>query len=400
MTSRFGLSSFLAVVVCLNCVINVNGWLSRSMTPCLGNLKYANQYIREPFTQWHAAKKTSTSSSIGSTASSITNEATLNDNSDQNEGENEEQATTISSMKDSLMRAALLGGQGVYSREDERKTSTSLIEQLEQQQQQRGTPSTALLDGTWELVLSNVEPFRASVFFLALADAVEENLIPNASDGALTVHSLATGGGEVGRVAHVIEDNGTRLHSLVELKSGSLPSLPLALTGTVISSGELSSSSIDHETLFSLSLKNTTVQDNKVRYGLPSDDGLKPGTTEPNLMSWIGDQLVPSGDIFSSVLDPLYNNDNNNPKGSSGKCSLKLSYVDNDMLVWRTSTDNYFVFLRGEEKSWPAMDELRSRKHQNEKTPSSPIGSAFSLGMLNPFFSRSVAELRRNRMDE
>merc|ERR1719389_345731 len=78
-------------------------------------------------------------------------------------------------------------------------------------------------------------------FFLALAEAVEANLIKDASDGALTVHSLATGGGEIGRVAHVVEGNGTRLHSLVELKSGSLPSLPVALTGTVISSGELAS---------------------------------------------------------------------------------------------------------------------------------------------------------------
>ena len=101
-----------------------------------------------------------------------------------------------------------------------------------------------------------------------------------ASDGALTVHSLATGGGEVGRVAHVVEGNGERLHSLVELKSGGLPSLPLALTGTVISSGLLSAEAAASESApssqpFSLTLQNTSVQDSAVRYGLPREGSLR-----------------------------------------------------------------------------------------------------------------------------
>lgn len=243
-----------------------------------------------------------------------------------------------------------------------------------------------LKDGTWELVLSDVEPFRASVFFLALAEAVEANLKPNASDGALTVHSLATGGGEVGRVAHVIEDNGTRLHSLVELRSGSLPSLPVALTGTVVSSGELSASNsnsnsdIDDDSNnceYLLSLKNTTVQESAIKYGLPMESGLTPGE-EPNLLKWIGDQLVPSGDIFSSVLDPI---------GGGQTALLKLSYSDDDFMVWRTPRlgDHFFCFVKGDETVWPAMEDLRETQRTAQQ---SPIGSAFALGMLNPFFTR------------
>jgi len=293
----------------------------------------------------------------------------------------------LSSLKDtkaSLLKQALIGGRGVWSRPAEREEAATLIENLERHPRPSG--GCVLQDGTWELVLSDVEPFRASVFFLALAEAVEANLIPNASDGALTVHSLATGGGEVGRVAHVIEGGGSRLHSLVELTSGSLPSLPVSLAGTVVSSGELSVADEDDDrsgTVFSLSLRNTTVQESRVRYGLPTDAGLRPGV-QPDFLSWIGDQLVPSGEIFSSVLDPI---------GGGQTALLELSFSDDEMMVWRTprlasagsDKGHFFCFLRGREASWPAMDELRRR---GETAKESTIGSAFALGMLNPFFSR------------
>ena len=218
---------------------------------------------------------------------------------------------SLDATKASLYRSALLGGRGVWARPAERVAASNLVEELEAAPE---APPT-LQDGTWELILSDVEPFRASTFFMALGEAVEKQIQVGASDGALTVHSLATGGGEIGRVAHVVEEGGTRLHSLVELKSGSLPSLPLALTGTVVSSGELEAlaapaalapvaaaadapdaaeggggASPASSSAFSLSLKNTTVQQNRVRYGLPSEGGLKPGV-EANVLSWIGDQV-------------------------------------------------------------------------------------------------------------
>ena len=276
-------------------------------------------------------------------------------------------------VKASLFKLALLSGRGAWARESERESARALVDSLEQ-----ASPAPPQLrDGTWELILSDVEPFRASTFFLALGEAVEANIAAGASDGALTVHSLATGGGEVGRVAHVVEAGGTRLHSLVELKSGSLPSLPLALTGTVISSGELAPSSSPSS--FALTLKNTTVQQSRVRYGLPSEGGLKPGV-EDNVLSWIGDELVASGDIFARVLEPL---------GGGAAAELTLSYSDDDAMVWRTPRlgDHYFVFARGEARAWPAMDELRARQASSSM---SPVGSAFALGMLNPFFTRAA----------
>ena len=109
--------------------------------------------------------------------------------------------------KAALLKVALLSGRGAWARPSERVAAAQLVESLEQAAEQNGE-APSLRDGTWELVLSDVEPFRASTFFLALGEAVEALIQKGASDGALTVHALATGGGEVGRVAHVVEGGG------------------------------------------------------------------------------------------------------------------------------------------------------------------------------------------------
>ena len=293
-----------------------------------------------------------------------------------------EAARSVDEAKAEVYRVALFGGRGVWARPAERERAAKLVRELES----KTLITPALRDGTWELILSDVEPFRASAFFLALGEAVEANIKDGASDGALTVHSLATGGGEVGRVAHVIEEGGSRLLSLVELKSGSLPSLPLALTGTVISTGALSPAAAQSESTrqgesasFTLSLKNTSVQGSKVVYGLPSEGGLKPGVA-PDLLSWVGNQLVPSGEIFSRVLDPL---------GGGQTALLQLSYADQDLMIWRTPRlgDHFFVLARGDAAAWPELEELRQRE---TSASTSALGSAFALGMLNPFFSRAA----------
>jgi len=122
------------------------------------------------------------------------------------------------------------------------------------------------------------------------------------------------------------------------------------------------------------------VQQNEVRYGLPTEGGLAPGV-ERSLLSWIGDQTVPSGEVFSRVLEPL---------GGGPSAQLRLSYSDGELMVWRAPKlgDHFFVFVRGEEETWPAMEETRRR--QASSATQSAVGSAFALGMLNPFFSRAA----------
>ena len=133
-----------------------------------------------------------------------------------------------------------------------------------------------------------------------------------------------------------------------------------------------------------VALKNTTVQESRLKYGLPSEGGLKPGV-ESNVLSFIGDSLVASGDIFKSVLQPLVKADGQ----QQNTAELRLSYSDDDLMVWRTPKlgEHYFVFARGDPAAWPAMDELRARQ---AKSRQSVVGSAFALGMLNPFFTRAA----------
>jgi len=50
-----------------------------------------------------------------------------------------------------------------------------------------------------------------------------------------------------------------------------------------------------------------------------------------------------------------------------------------------------YVLARGEVEAWPAMDELRARQAAGTASRS-PVGSAFALGMLNPFFSRRMKQ--------
>ena len=284
----------------------------------------------------------------------------------------------MAATKASLLRSALLGGRGAWARPSERKVAAQLVERLEDE-----GSGCNLRDGTYDLICSDVEPFRASAFFLALGQAVEDQIQRGAADGALTVHSRATGGGEVGRVAHVIEDGGAMLSSLVELRSGSLPSLPLALSGTVVSTADLNSTG---DASFKLRLRDTSVQGNSLQYGLPTDGGLRP-FENAQLLDWIGDQVAPSGDIFERVLGPL---------GGGASAELALTFCDDDLMIWRTPTagNHYFVFARSDPELWPAMEEYRRRRPTATR---SPVGSAFALGMLNAFYSRAAGVSQRSQ---
>eukprot|EP00325_Prymnesiales_sp_UTEX-LB-985_P006116 CAMPEP_0174708676 /NCGR_PEP_ID=MMETSP1094-20130205/10868_1 /TAXON_ID=156173 /ORGANISM="Chrysochromulina brevifilum, Strain UTEX LB 985" /LENGTH=131 /DNA_ID=CAMNT_0015907265 /DNA_START=8 /DNA_END=403 /DNA_ORIENTATION=+ len=127
-----------------------------------------------------------------------------------------------------------------------------------------------------------------------------------------------------------------------------------------------------------MKLQNTTVQESRIKYGLPTEGGLLPGV-EPNLLSWIGDQLVESGDIFQRVLEPI---------GGSQTAELRLSFADEELMVWRTPTGHFFVFAKGRAEDWPAMDELKARQAKGMQR--SVVGAASALGMLNPFFTRAA----------
>ena len=57
----------------------------------------------------------------------------------------------------------------MWARPEESQAISALVTELEDSTSDgEGSPREAALDGTWELVYSDIEPFRASTFFLAV----------------------------------------------------------------------------------------------------------------------------------------------------------------------------------------------------------------------------------------
>ena len=72
------------------------------------------------------------------------------------------------------------------------------------------------MTGKWELVFSDVSPFRASPFFLTIGKLFGT---PSSAEDFFRLHRLATSGSEIGRVFQIISDN--ELSSEVSSSSGS-----------------------------------------------------------------------------------------------------------------------------------------------------------------------------------
>eukprot|EP00568_Trieres_chinensis_P009515 CAMPEP_0183300698 /NCGR_PEP_ID=MMETSP0160_2-20130417/7031_1 /TAXON_ID=2839 ORGANISM="Odontella Sinensis, Strain Grunow 1884" /NCGR_SAMPLE_ID=MMETSP0160_2 /ASSEMBLY_ACC=CAM_ASM_000250 /LENGTH=324 /DNA_ID=CAMNT_0025463165 /DNA_START=45 /DNA_END=1015 /DNA_ORIENTATION=+ len=288
----------------------------------------------------------------------------------------------LEAAKTALLRTALVTGRGAWARPAERRALSELVSSLEDEARstELSELGTASVDGTWELIASDLEPFRASAFFLALASRVESDLRRGASTAALSVHRLATSASEVERTAWNIE--GGTLKSLVQLKVGSVPSLPLALEGVVVSSASMRSLDAPTSSVSSkweITLTDTSVHRNRLKYGLPQESGLTPFEND-SWLKFISGQVAPSGEIFSSAL------------GKSPTAILDITLVGEDVLIARVpdlDKDSYFVFLKSDLESSPwgdVMDEIDERDKEGQSR--SLLGSAAALGMLNPFFSR------------
>lgn len=292
-----------------------------------------------------------------------------------------------------LLQTALVSGRGQWANDKEKDSLYELVTSLEEtasslmiserniSEDEEEAKMPILFDGCWELIASDLEPFRISTFFLALASRVESNIRKGASTPALSVHRLATSVSEVERAAWYVSKGS--LKSFVQLKVGSVPSIPLALDGVVVSSGLIQSTDIDDATAttksrWSVTLENTSVVRNKVLYGLPRETGLTPFSNDEAL-KFISNQIAPSGDIFRNVLD------------EEPVAIIDVTLVDDDMLIARVpelDPKSYFVFAKSNPKTEPWQDVLNEIEEQSGQQSNSLLGSAAALGMLNPFFSR------------
>eukprot|EP00240_Pyramimonas_obovata_P003672 CAMPEP_0118956696 /NCGR_PEP_ID=MMETSP1169-20130426/61716_1 /TAXON_ID=36882 /ORGANISM="Pyramimonas obovata, Strain CCMP722" /LENGTH=371 /DNA_ID=CAMNT_0006904741 /DNA_START=1890 /DNA_END=3002 /DNA_ORIENTATION=+ len=166
--------------------------------------------------------------------------------------------------------------------------------------------------GRWTLMLSDVEPFRVSPFFMALEEALLDYPDRDESrpDRVFGQHRLATSVGEFGSVAQTILGN--ELKSEVELRVGVLPGLPFAITGTVVSRGAVYS--VGSNGAFTVEMLDTSV-------------------TNSNAASFLDDWIkVPVGEVYRQL------------GGDVPKATLTTTYVDEDLRVCRSRGGHYFVF--------------------------------------------------------
>jgi len=167
-------------------------------------------------------------------------------------------------------------------------------------------------------VYTNTEPFLASPFFLALRELFGDD--SEAASRAFRLHRLATSSGEFGKVRHKLE--ASQLVSEVELRVGTLPGVPLALTGTVVSTADLEME--DGGFKERLRIRNTSVKGTNV---LPALQNVLGGTMQLPT-------TVPVSDLYSRF------------RGQVPESSLLCVYLDADMRIVRTSDDDVFVFCR------------------------------------------------------
>jgi hypothetical protein len=132
-------------------------------------------------------------------------------------------------LKAALVRLGASSGRGQFFSTAECAKACEYVAQLESV----GLPALPSdLTGTWDLVLTDVEPFRASPFWWALGSALDA-FKPGAAKRIFPAHRLATSVGEVGRVRQTIDlvsvDPSVAatgwLTSEVGIKAGVLPGL-------------------------------------------------------------------------------------------------------------------------------------------------------------------------------
>ncbi|KAG5184827.1 hypothetical protein JKP88DRAFT_180909, partial [Tribonema minus] len=135
------------------------------------------------------------------------------------------------SIKKEIMLLAATTNRGQLASDDEKSTVSDLVYQLEALNPTPVTNDDIAIGGTWELIFSDVQPFRSSPFFMAVGELFQDDR--SRGETAFALHRAATANGEIGRVRQMI--SGSELTSEVDLRVGLLSGVPFSLSGTVVS---------------------------------------------------------------------------------------------------------------------------------------------------------------------
>ncbi|CAN0153756.1 unnamed protein product [Ascophyllum nodosum] len=211
-------------------------------------------------------------------------------------------------MKREILSIAASSNRGQVATQEEKDSAMDLVYHLEALNPTPDATNVNRIGGVWELVYSDVQPFRVSPFFMAFGELFGEE--KGRADTAFALHRAATANSEIGRVRQIISE--ATLISEVDLKVGFVPGLPLELKGTVVTKARLSRISADS---FNVAVESTSVKNN-------------------NLLTFLDNASVPVERIYSSL------------RGGVPESKLSTFYLDEDMRISRTSDEHVFVFVR------------------------------------------------------
>lgn len=210
-------------------------------------------------------------------------------------------------LKCRLFQLSALSNRGQLADLEQQNEALNIVAELEGMGPPPGTDWRDV-NGRWELVWSDVAPFRISPFFLTLGKLFGEQ---RAAEDFFRLHRLATSGSEIGRARQIITSS--EVASEIEISTG-LPSIPFAIKGTVVTRA---SATKDGDRALRLQLKST-------------------GVTDSNLFSFInGGNLpeLPVGELIGSI-------------GALPSITMSTDYVDGDLRISRAEDDHYYVFVR------------------------------------------------------
>jgi len=222
--------------------------------------------------------------------------------------ESDEDSAFREKLKSEILALGAVTNRGQIASDDEKDLVIDLVYQLEAMNPTYVTNDESSY-GTWELVYSDVEPFRSSPFFMAVRDFFGDD--DERASTAFNLHRLATSTSEIGKVKQIIEAGS--LTSEVDLKVGTIPSIPFAVTGTVISKASITPSGQDG---YDVTVETTKVENSSVLKFL---DGLVE---------------VPVKQIFERI------------RGSTPTVSMSTYYLDDTMRISRTRDEHLFVYLK------------------------------------------------------
>ena len=283
-------------------------------------------------------------------------------------------------LKAALVRLGASSGRGQFFSTAECAKACEYVAQLEAV----GLPALPSdLTGTWDLVLTDVEPFRASPFWWALGSALDA-FKPGAAKRIFPAHRLATSVGEVGRVRQTIDlvsvDPSVAatglLTSEVGVKAGVLPGLPLAFTGDVVTTAEVQLLGDETGAVGTLSAKllDTVVRRSTLLYGYVASGGTM-SRGELSLGRLFDDRALPVGNMLRSVRG-------GGDADVAKRPLLRTSYLDEELRISRTPDEHFFVFVRADDSgvlrrvsSSPSTTESR-RVSSSPSTESRRVSSS------------------------